>query len=134
MDFPLIAARQLCGALSQPFIQLISSHMEPGIKAALADIESTADLLGRALKLAGLPSATFERRGFRLVGVGGSAVEFYSEPVRLSWKEWKAGRASRRNALAARGPAATCRRTTARPEAAEALKRHQQANWASSIP
>ena len=53
--------------------------MEPDLKAALADIESTADLLERALKLAGLLSSIFERRGFRLVVVGGSAVEFYTE-------------------------------------------------------
>ena len=44
-------------------------------------------------------------------------------PVRISWKEWQDGRASRRNALAARGLAAPCRRTTARPEAVEALKK-----------
>lgn len=53
--------------------------MESDLKAALADIESTADLLERALKLAGLLSSIFERRGFRLVVVGGSAVEFYTE-------------------------------------------------------
>jgi len=53
--------------------------MEPDLKAALADIESTADLLERALKLAGLLSSIFEHRGFRLVVVGGSAVEFYTE-------------------------------------------------------
>lgn len=53
--------------------------MEPDLKAALADIESTADLLERALKLAGLLSSIFECRGFRLVVVGGSAVEFYTE-------------------------------------------------------
>ncbi len=53
--------------------------MEPDLKAALADIESTADLLERALKLAGLLSSIFERRGFSLVVVGGSAVEFYTE-------------------------------------------------------
>lgn len=45
------------------------------------------------------------------------------EPVRISWKEWQEGRASRRNALAARGLASPCRRTTARPEAVETLKK-----------
>lgn len=47
--------------------------------AARADIEATGDLLERALKLAGLLSALFKERGFPLVVVGGSAVEFYTE-------------------------------------------------------
>lgn len=47
--------------------------------AARADIEATGDLLERALKLAGLLSALFKERGFSLVVVGGSAVEFYTE-------------------------------------------------------
>ena len=49
------------------------------IKAAVADIESTDDLLERALKLSGLITTLFQRRGFPLVVVGGSAVEFYTE-------------------------------------------------------
>ncbi len=47
--------------------------------AARADIEATGDLLERALKLAGLLATLFQERGFPLVVVGGSAVEFYTE-------------------------------------------------------
>ncbi len=53
--------------------------MDDNLKAAVADIESTPDLLERALKLAGLLSSLFQKRGFPLVVVGGSAVEFYTE-------------------------------------------------------
>lgn len=49
------------------------------IKEAKADIEATGDLLERALKLSGLISELFQERGFPLVVVGGSAVEFYTE-------------------------------------------------------
>ena len=42
---------------------------------ALADIAATQDLLERTLKLSGLVSSLFADRGFRLVVVGGSAVE-----------------------------------------------------------
>ena len=49
------------------------------IAAAKADIEATGDLLERALKLSGLVTTLFAERGFRLVVVGGSAVEFYTE-------------------------------------------------------
>lgn len=49
------------------------------IKAAMVDIESTTDLLERALKLSGLITTLFQQRGFPLVIVGGSAVEFYTE-------------------------------------------------------
>ena len=49
------------------------------IKAAMADIGSTSDLLERALKLSGLVTTLFQRHGFPLVVVGGSAVEFYTE-------------------------------------------------------
>ena len=52
---------------------------EIDIKAAMADIESTSDLLERALKLSGLITTLFQRHGFPLVVVGGSAVEFYTE-------------------------------------------------------
>lgn len=52
---------------------------EAQLAAARADIESTGDLLERAMKLAGLVTALFARRGFHLVVVGGSAVEFYTE-------------------------------------------------------
>ena len=53
--------------------------MEFDIKAAVADIESTSDLLERAFKLAGVITSMFQERGFPLVVVGGSAVEFYTE-------------------------------------------------------
>ena len=52
---------------------------EIDIKAAIVDIESTSDLLERALKLSGLITTMFQRHGFPLVVVGGSAVEFYTE-------------------------------------------------------
>lgn len=53
--------------------------MEFDIKTAVADIESTPDLLERAFKLAGVITTMFQQRGFPLVVVGGSAVEFYTE-------------------------------------------------------
>ena len=49
------------------------------MKNALEDINATTDLLERALKLAGLLTSLFQKRGFPLVVVGGSAVEFYTE-------------------------------------------------------
>ena len=49
------------------------------INAAKVDIEATGNLLERAVKLAGLITALFAERGFHLVVVGGSAVEFYTE-------------------------------------------------------
>lgn len=48
------------------------------IAAARADIESTGDLLERAMKLAGLVTSLFREHGIHLVVVGGSAVEFYT--------------------------------------------------------
>ena len=53
--------------------------MEIDVISAVAEIESTTDLLERALKLSGLVTTLFQRRGFPLVVVGGSAVEFYTE-------------------------------------------------------
>ena len=53
--------------------------MEIDVKAAVADIEATSDLLERALKLSGLITTMFQWHGFPLVVVGGSAVEFYTE-------------------------------------------------------
>ena len=53
--------------------------MELDIKSAVADIESTPDMLERAMKLSGLLTTLFQRHGFPLVVVGGSAVEFYTE-------------------------------------------------------
>ena len=52
---------------------------EKTIAAARADIEATSDLLERALKLSGLLVSLFRERGFPLVVVGGSAVEFYTD-------------------------------------------------------
>jgi len=49
------------------------------IAKAKADIEATEDLLERAMKLSGLITTLFAQRGFPLVVVGGSAVEFYTE-------------------------------------------------------
>ncbi len=49
------------------------------LESAKRDIEATADLLERAMKLAGLLTTLFEARGFPIVVVGGSAVEFYTE-------------------------------------------------------
>ena len=49
------------------------------IQQAIVDITTTEDLLERALKLSGLVSALFADVGFKLVVVGGSAVEFYTE-------------------------------------------------------
>ena len=55
--------------------------------AARADIEATDDLLERALKLAGLLATLFQERGYPLVVVGGSAVEFYTEGCRSSARQ-----------------------------------------------
>ena len=55
------------------------TNMEIDVKSAVAEIESTTDLLERALKLSGLVTTMFQRRGFPLVVVVGSAVEFYTE-------------------------------------------------------
>ena len=52
---------------------------DEAIATARADIEATGDLLERALQLSGLITTLFAERGFSLVVVGGSAVEFYTE-------------------------------------------------------
>ena len=52
---------------------------DEAIATAKADIDATGDLLERALKLSGLVTTLFAERGFPLVVVGGSAVEFYTE-------------------------------------------------------
>ncbi len=49
------------------------------IAQELQDIETTADLLERALRLSGLVTRVFQEAGWDLVVVGGSAVEFYTE-------------------------------------------------------
>ena len=52
---------------------------DEAIETARRDIEATSDLLERAMKLSGLVTTLFQERGFSLVVVGGSAVEFYTE-------------------------------------------------------
>jgi predicted alpha/beta-fold hydrolase len=42
--------------------------------------------------------------------------------IRMSWNEWKAGRASKRAVLALHGLAGDSRRTSARPEARRQLQ------------
>ena len=42
--------------------------------------------------------------------------------IRLSWDEWRAGRAAKRAALAAHGLSGESRRTSARPEARRQLE------------
>jgi len=54
------------------------------MQEALEDIESTDDLLEKALKLAGLVTRLFADAGSDLVVVGGSAVEFYTEGAYMS--------------------------------------------------
>lgn len=54
------------------------------IGKAIDDIQSTSDLLERALKLAGLVTTLFRDAGWELVVVGGSAVEFYTEGAYMS--------------------------------------------------
>ena len=55
------------------------NDMNMDIKSAISDIESTPNVLERAMKLSGLITTLFQRHGFSLVVVGGSAVEFYTE-------------------------------------------------------
>ncbi|MFH0919031.1 MAG: hypothetical protein V1913_01600 [Fibrobacterota bacterium] len=50
----------------------------------LCEIESTANLLEKSLKLAGLVTNVFSAAGWPLVVVGGSAVEFYTEGAYMS--------------------------------------------------
>lgn len=54
------------------------------IESAKSDILATEDLLERALKLSGLVTTLFAEQGYRLVVVGGSAVEFYTEDGYMS--------------------------------------------------
>lgn len=54
------------------------------IAKALADIQSTQDLLEKAMKLSGLVTTVFKEAGWDLVVVGGSAVEFYTEGAYMS--------------------------------------------------
>jgi hypothetical protein len=55
-----------------------------GLATILREIESTSNLLERALKLAGLVTRIFAEAGWPLVVVGGSAVEFYTEGAYMS--------------------------------------------------
>lgn len=54
------------------------------INKELSGIESTSDLLERALKLAGIVTRLFRDAGWELVVVGGSAIEFYTEGSYMS--------------------------------------------------
>ena len=54
------------------------------IQKALRDIQSTQDLLEKAMKLSGLVTTVFKEAGWDLVVVGGSAVEFYTEGAYMS--------------------------------------------------
>ncbi len=54
------------------------------IQKAVADIQSTQDLLEKAMKLSGLVTTLFREAGWELVVVGGSAVEFYTEGSYMS--------------------------------------------------
>src|SRR5215212_1891308 len=49
------------------------------IQSALAEISGETDPTPKHLKLASLVSTIFRERGFELVVVGGSAIEFYTE-------------------------------------------------------
>jgi len=53
-------------------------------ESTLRGIETTPDVLERALKLAGLVTRLFAEAGWDLVVVGGSAVEFYTEGAYMS--------------------------------------------------
>jgi len=50
----------------------------------LEEIEQTQDLLERALKLAAVVTGLFADEGWKLVVVGGSAIEFYTEGAYMS--------------------------------------------------
>ena len=54
------------------------------MQEALKDIESTDDLLEKALKLAGLVTRLFADAGSDLVVLGGSSLEFYTEGAYMS--------------------------------------------------
>jgi hypothetical protein len=54
------------------------------LQLKLREIESTADLLEKSLKLAGLVTHVFSQAGWSLAVVGGSAVEFYTEGAYMS--------------------------------------------------
>jgi len=62
----------MCGIMDMDMIQ------------ARVDIETTDDLLEKALKLSGLLATLFAEAGWPLVVVGGSAVEFYTEGSYMS--------------------------------------------------
>lgn len=54
------------------------------LEHAIADIAAETDPTTKHLKLASLCSAVFQERGIRLVVVGGSAIEFYTEGAYVS--------------------------------------------------
>lgn len=55
-----------------------------GVEQELQTIETSQDLLERALRLSGLVTRIFREAGWDLVVVGGSAVEFYTEGSYMS--------------------------------------------------
>ena len=58
--------------------------MDIDLAKIIDDIETTDDLLEKALKLSGVISRLFAEAGWPLVVVGGSAVEFYTEGAYMS--------------------------------------------------
>ncbi len=60
--------------------------MDDNIKAAVVDIESTTDLLERALKLAGLLSAMFQKHGFPLTTARKMVAAAIGDPT-FNWGE-----------------------------------------------
>ena len=63
---------------------MLRGFMDIDITQARVDIETTDDLLEKALKLSGLVATLFAEAGWPLVVVGGSAVEFYTEGSYMS--------------------------------------------------
>jgi len=62
----------------------MQSPSTDAIRSALRQIDSTEDLVEKALLLAALVSRLFEAAGWPLIVVGGSAVEFYTEGAYMS--------------------------------------------------
>ncbi len=60
--------------------------MDDIIKAAVVDIESTTDLLERALKLAGLLSSMFQKHGFPLATARKMMAAAIGDPT-FNWGE-----------------------------------------------
>ena len=54
------------------------------IDAQLREIEAGQDLARKALQLAMLVATVFRERGYEMVVVGGSAIEFYTDGAYMS--------------------------------------------------